>query len=112
MFHDSKEVTVGKNEIFNFSPGNKFNIETFWVVTCRFCRRAEKVFVHDVGIWCLRAPSTIKPEDCASISATSTTVMTANGSVDTNEKARVNVQGWDLFATAENTLSDVERCQC
>ena len=43
---------------------------------------------------------------------TSTTVMTANGSVDTNEKARVNVQGWDLFATAENTLSDEERCQC
>ena len=51
----------------------------------------------------------MKLEDCTSISATSTTVMTANGSVDTNEKARVNGQGWDLFATAENTFPYLTR---
>ena len=53
---------------------------------------------------CLRAPSAMKLEDCTNINATSMTVMTANGPVDTNEKARVNVEGWDLFATAENTF--------
>ena len=42
---------------------------------------------------------------------TNTTVVTANGPVDTNENARVNVEGWDQFATAENTLSDEERYQ-
>ena len=36
MFHDSKEVTVGKNEIFNCSPGKKFNIENFVLLYADF----------------------------------------------------------------------------